>query len=60
MLALEISSETVMELLDLDIDNQIQTLFDNDRKESVEYGDGEVERFDTPVLQHPVICSKKY
>ena len=38
-LALEESSQVVMDLIDLHIDNKIQTLSDEDREESGEYDD---------------------
>ena len=38
-LALEESSQAVMDLIDSNINNQIQTLSDKDREESGEYDD---------------------
>ena len=40
-LALEESSQAVMDLIDLDIDNQIQTLSDEDSEESGGYDNGD-------------------
>ena len=40
-LALEESSQAVMDLIDSDIDNQMQTLSEEDREESGEYEDGD-------------------
>ena len=39
-LALEESSQAVMDLIDLDVDNQMQTLSEEDREETGEYDDG--------------------
>ena len=40
-LALEESSRAVMDLIDSDIDNQMQTLSEEDREEIGEYEDGD-------------------
>ena len=40
-LALKESSQAVMNSIDLNIDNQIQTLSDKDREKSGEYDDGD-------------------
>ena len=40
-LALEESSQAVMDLIDSNIDNQMQTLSEEDREESGEYNDGD-------------------
>jgi hypothetical protein len=39
--ALKESSQAVMDLIDSDIDNQMQTLSEEDREESGEYEDGD-------------------
>ena len=40
-LALKESSQAVMDVIDLNIDNQMQTLSEEDREESGEYDDGD-------------------